>query len=231
MASMLKREHKRLTPTQSAIIGALKNGSLTIEEIGAQVGRSYQTVYRPVKALREADWIEIDPEKSAFSRADAFRIKRTPNDGVDFLVNVDGEQRAVSFNSLLESIARQRELPRIATKWRILRKAFAELGAYAAEEVEQNGTVTEGDLLTILAELTEYADVLQEEFGLVEQMRQDLRLWTPSLLKSSTLLKTDRPLAPNQVRAFAQAIAVKYDLFSEVADNESESEENDDDDE
>lgn len=227
MATMLKREHKKLTPTQSAIIGALRSGSLTIDEIGAHVGRSYQTCYRPVKALLEANWIEIDPEKSAFSRADAYRIKRTPNDGVDFLVNVDGEQRAVSFNSLLESIARQRELPKIATAWRTLRKAFAELGAYAAEEVEQNGTVTEGDLLTILAELTEYADVLQEEFGLVEQMRKDLRLWTPSLLKSATLLKTDRPLSPNQVRAFARAIGLKYDLF-EVNDNESESEENDD---
>lgn len=233
MASMLKREHRKLTPTQQAIIAVLKNGPLTIDEIGAQVGRSYQTCYRPVKTLRDAEWIEIDPEKSAFSRADAFRIKRTPNDGVDFLVNVDGKQQAVSFNSLLETYAKQRELPKVATAWRKLPKAFAELAAYAAEEVEQNGTVTEGDLLTILAELTEYADVLQEEFGLVEQMRQDLRLWTPSLLKSATLLKTDRPLSPNQVRTFARAIGLKYDLFDngEVSnDNESESDENGSDD-
>lgn len=228
MASMLKREHKKLTPTQSAIVAVLKNGPLTIDEIGAHVGRSYQTVYRPVKALQNANVIEVDPERTAFNRADSFRIKRAPNDGVDFLVNVDGEERAASFNSLLESIARQRELPKIATEWRILRKAFAELGAYAADEVEENGTVSEGDLLTILAELSEYADTLQEEFGLVQQMRQDLRLWTPSLLKSATLLKTDRPLSPNQVRAFARAIGLKYDLFDAVNDNESESDESDD---
>lgn len=226
MASMLKRETRKLTPSQAAIMAILKSGPKNRDEIGAAVGRSYQAVYRPVKQLVDAGWIEVDESGSAFERAARFRIKRAPNDGVDFLVNVDGKEQAVSFNTLLESIARQRELPEIATKWRLLRKAFAELGAYAADEVEQNGTVTEGDLLTILAELTEYADALQEEFGLVEQMRQDLRLWNPALLKSATLLQTDRHLSPNQVRAFAQAIAVKYDLF-EVTENESESDEND----
>lgn len=223
------KQRRKLTPTQAAIVGALKSGPKTIDEIGAVVGQAYGTVYRPVKALIAAEVIEVDPEKSAFSRAEAFRIKRVPNDGVEFIVKVNGEEKSVSFNTYLERIAKQRELPEIAMAWRVVPEAFAMLAAHAADEVEENGSVTEGDLLTILAKISHYEDILQEQYSLVRQMREDLRLWNPSLLKSSTLLKTDRPLSPNEVRAYARAIAVKYDLIKSEADNESESDSNDDD--
>lgn len=220
---------RELTHTQAAIVGVLKTGPKTIDEIGAELGREYGTVYRPVKALLAMDAIEADPEKSAFSRAEAFRIKRIPNDGVEFFVKVDGEERAVSFNAYLETIAKQRELPQIATAWRAVPEAFAMLAAFAADEIEQPGTITEGDLLDPLAKLSRYEDILQEQYSLVRQMRQDLRLWNPATLKSSTLLKTDRTLSPNEVRAYAHAIAVKYDLVNNGgADNES-GDDNDDD--
>jgi len=221
---------RKLTHTQAAIVGVLKTGPKTIDEIGAELGREYGTVYRPVKALLAMDTIEPDPEKSAFSRAEAFRIKRVPNDGVEFFVKVDGEERAVSFNAYLETIARQRELPEIAMAWRAVPEAFAMLAAFAADEVEQPGSITEGDLLDPLAKLSRYEDILQEQYSLVRQMRQDLRLWNPAMLKSSTLLKTDRTLSPNEVRAYARAIAVKYDLVRNgEADNESEEENGDSD--
>jgi len=222
---------KRLTPTQNVIMGVLKTGPKTIDQIGAEVGRPYPTVYRPVKALSDEGWIEIDPDLSAFNRANTFRIARTPSDGVELLVKVRGNEESVSFNSFLEAIARQREVPEIATAWRALPRAMAELALHAADEVEENGSVTEGDLLKILAPLARYEETLREQLSIVQQLRQDNRLWMPSTLKSSTLIKTDRPLSPNEIRAFCRAIAVKYDLIENEADNESESKENDDDDE
>jgi predicted transcriptional regulator len=218
---------RQLTHTQAAIVNVLKSGSRTIDEIGAELGREYPTIYRPVKALLAMDVIEADPEKSAFSRAESYRIKRIPNDGVEFFVNIDGQERAVSFNSYLETIAKQKELPQIATAWRAVPEAFAMLAAFAAEEIENPGTITEGDLLDPLAKLSRYEEVLREQYSLVRQMREDLRLWNPATLKVATLLKTDRTLSPNEVRAYSRTIALKYDLMNEVNDNESEEENGD----
>lgn len=226
MASQLKKRAKDLTATQQVIMNTLGMGPASINDIAIANGQTYATIYRPLKELVRYGYVERDSAESAFQRSDVYRVKRAPDDGIEFVVKINGEQRFVSFNALVESMAGQTKLPKVATQWRALPKAFAMLMAYAAIELETPGSITEADLLDPRAEVMRYCEALEDQLSLGRQLLHEERLWDPTHLPT-VLKNTDRLLSVREARECSRAILEKFVGMESDDDTEGEESEND----
>jgi hypothetical protein len=196
------------------VIDTLTDGPKSVKDIAriAQVGIG--SVYRPVRELVTAGWIEEDVDTSAFSREKFYKIKRSPNQGINLIVNVGGEQQEVSFNLFLETIASAAtagSAPKIAKSWSTLPRSIAWLAILAAEEMDAPGSVTESLLLEPRSSLAKYADILKEQLALVFQILNNDDFWDAKTLKNGTMLKTDRHLTPSEVRKLGRTILRQFE--------------------
>jgi DNA-binding MarR family transcriptional regulator len=215
----------KLTATQRKVIDTLTDGPKSIKDIARIAEVSTGSVYRPVRDLVGAGWIEEDRDNSAFSREKYFKIKRSPNSGIELIVNVGNEQQAVSFNLFLETIAKAAEVqsvPKIAKSWPTLQRAIAYLAIYAAQELKVPGSVSEENLLEVRASLNRYMDVLKEQTTLVGQILLNDDFWEAKTLKTGTMTKTDRYFTAEQMQDFARIILAQFKRSSDDEINADE---------
>jgi len=219
----LKISAKDLTPRENRIISSLREEPKTTNEMAEEFGVTYHAVKKPLDGLVNKGLVEQDTER-AFGKAKYYRIKRLPSDGIELEIRVKGELTTVSFNTFLEMLAKsiaRGDVSGVAKSWAILPTSVAYLGAYAAAEFENPGSVSEVQLLNVRSQLQKYLLTLQEEYRRGSQILNNESFWNAKSLAQGTLSKTDRFLTADDVREYCRIIVARFAASNEQGENEN----------
>lgn len=222
---------KSLNDTQKLVVKALRGKSKTPQELEVELKRNYHPIIRALNDLKAKDWVEVDPLLSG-GKANAWRLKQVPSDGIEIVVDTGLDQESISWNRYIETVARQLSggrKPKLEREAENFFKGLAALSYYAAKEFLQEGSVSEAELLEVRSAIQSFVIALEEAHSIANQILTDERFWHADMLANSVLRKTDRHLTPGQLVGYAKAIQAAFSVAStEVNETEYDTEEEQD---
>lgn len=213
-----------LNDTQKLVVNALRGKSKTPQQLQDELKRNYHPIQRALKDLESKNWVEVDALLSG-GKANAWRLKQVPTDGIELIVNTGVDHESISYNRYLETLARQLNggrRPKIERESEGYLRGIAALSYYAATEFVTENSVREVQLLEVRSAIQHYVMALEEAHSVASQILEDERFWHADKLANGVLRKTDRHLTPAQLVEYAKMILSALGDNAESADPVSE---------